>query len=283
MSTALIDGRLTFSAEQRFDKPVRGPTHDPTSIGFVSQTAAPLLRVEALARSFGAHRAVCGISFTAFRGEVLGLLGPNGAGKSTTLRMLAGLLRPDAGSITLGDEAFEPTQPRARARIGFVPQDIALYAELSAEENLRFFGTLYGLSAARLRERVEFGLELAALGERRRDRVRTFSGGMQRRLNLACAVMHSPELLLLDEPTVGVDPHSRNHLVSALLALKGAGITLLYSTHHMDDAERLCDRVAILDAGQILALASPAELIRQAGAQDLEGVFLDLTGRRLRD
>jgi len=241
------------------------------------------LRVEGLTRSFGKELAVAGISFEARRGEVLGLLGPNGAGKSTTLRLLCGLLTPDRGRIQIGREVVDPQRPSARKILGFVPQDIALYAELSAEENLRFFGKLYGLHGVALRERTEYGLELSGLQDRRAQRVRTFSGGMQRRLNLSCAVLHSPRILLLDEPTVGVDPHSRNHLFTALQELKREGLTLIYSTHHMDDAERLCDRVAIFDAGRILQLDRPQALIQAHAALDLEGVFLDLTGRRLRD
>ncbi len=283
MSTDTTSLRLTFSPPSDAAIPAAGPTLRPATVDAVSQGSPITLRVEELERSFGEHRAVRGLSFQAVQGEVLGLLGPNGAGKSTTLRLLAGLLAPDAGRIRLGSQGVDPRKPAARHQLGFVPQEIALYGELTAEENLRFFGTLYGLGGAALRERCAFALELSGLVERGSHRVRTFSGGMQRRLNLACAILHSPELLLLDEPTVGVDPQSRNHLFASLAALKAQGLTLIYSTHHMDDAQRLCDRVAIMDGGKILALSSPDELIRAHGAVDLEGVFLDLTGRRLRD
>ncbi len=225
---------------------------------------APMLTVAGLTKRFGARTAVDGLGLTVARGETLGLLGPNGAGKTTTLQMLVGALAPDAGSVRFAD-GRTPAEPAARARIGIAPQALALYAELTAAENLAFFGSLYGLARERLAARVAWCLEFAGLTDRRRDRVATFSGGMQRRLNLACALVHEPELLLLDEPTVGVDPHSRNHIFTAIEALQRQGLTLLYTTHYMEEAERLCTRIAILDQGRLMALDSLDALVAAHG------------------
>ena len=247
------------------------------------------MRVEGLKKSYGSRVAVDGVSFEVGHGETFGLLGPNGAGKTTTLHLLAGLVRPDAGQIVLSK-----VQGVLRRSLGLAPQSLSLYPDLTAEENCRFFGQLYGLRGARLQARVEAVLELAELQERRNDRVETYSGGMQRRLNLACALVHDPPLLLLDEPTAGVDPQSRNHIFESIETLKQQGKTLLYTTHYMEEAQRLCDRVAILDGGKILALDSvdrlietygggsviEAELAKPPGSpQDLPG---DLDGTRWR-
>lgn len=260
--------------------------------GTASISSAPsALRAAGVRKSYRRREALCGLDLEASPGETLGLLGPNGAGKTTTMQLIAGLLRPDAGTLRVfGDDA---TKTSTRRRVGLAPQALALYSELTAEENLRFFGRLYGLRGSRLAERVEACLGLAALLDRRKERVVTFSGGMQRRLNLACAVVHEPELLLLDEPTVGVDPQSRNHIFDCLERLKGLGLTILYSTHYMEEAERLCDRVAIIDAGRILAAGTVPRLVEAHGDVEpviqlveppqLESVFLTLTGRSLRD
>ena len=223
-------------------------------------TTEILVRVAGLKKAYGRQVAVDGVTFEIRRGETFGLLGPNGAGKSTTLHLLAALLRPDAGTIEIAGAGGDP-----RRSLGLAPQSLSLYPDLSAEENCRFFGRLYGLAGARLRERTDAVLQLAGLTERRRDRVQTFSGGMQRRLNLACALIHDPPFLLLDEPTAGVDPQSRNHVFESIEALKQRGMTLLYTTHYMEEAQRLCDRVAILDRGRILALDSVERLIEAHG------------------
>jgi ABC-2 type transport system ATP-binding protein len=225
-----------------------------------SRAATDLILVQGLRKAYGRNVAVDGVSFEIRRGETFGLLGPNGAGKSTTLHLLAGLLRPDAGTIRITGSDGDP-----RRSLGLAPQSLSLYPDLSADENCRFFGRLYGLSGARLKERTDAVLELAGLTERRRDRVQTFSGGMQRRLNLACALIHDPPFLLLDEPTAGVDPQSRNHVFDSIEALKRRGTTLLYTTHYMEEAQRLCDRVAILDRGRILALDPVDRLIESHG------------------
>ena len=246
----------------------------------------PLLEVEALAYSYGERRAVDGATFSIRRGEIFGLLGPNGAGKTTTISCLAGLKRRFNGALRFDGAPFQPAQRCSdRARLGSVPQELALYGELTARENLAFFGQMSGLRGDALSGAVERGLELAGLVERGDERVDSFSGGMKRRLNLAAGDLHQPELLLLDEPTAGVDPQSRNHLFETLEAFKRAGRTLLYTTHYMEEAQRLCDRLAILDAGRVVAQGTGEEIALAAGLQgaDLEAVFLKLTGRRLRD
>jgi ABC-2 type transport system ATP-binding protein len=212
-------------------------------------------------KSFGEVKAVNGVSLTINKGSSLGLLGPNGAGKTTTIRMLIGAIKPDRGNI---DVDGQPSHLRSvRSKVGIAPQALALYDELSAQENLNFFCSLYGLSAAKRKERVEWALEFAQLENRRNDRVQTFSGGMKRRLNLATALVHDPEILLLDEPTVGVDPQSRNHIFASIEKLKEQGRTLIYTTHYMEEVDRLCDTVAIMDNGQVLARGTVDELVNE--------------------
>lgn len=295
-----------------------------------------VLEAVALTKRFDDVEAVRGVDLRIEPGETFGLLGPNGAGKSTTIHMLVGAIAPDSGRARL--DAKPVTDPEVRRAIGIAPQDLAIYEELSAEENLAMFARVYGLRGSRLRERVRWGLELAGLVERRRDRAKTYSGGMKRRLNLACAAVHEPAVLICDEPTVGVDPQSRNHIFDSIEALSDAGATVLYTTHYMEEAERLCDRVAIMDHGQVLVTGEVDALIEEHGGKavieaklrappedaaglpgvlegetlrvesedplatvaalgkcdveiarlrvdrpDLERVFLQLTGRRLRD
>ncbi|MDX9856892.1 MAG: ABC transporter ATP-binding protein [candidate division Zixibacteria bacterium] len=296
-----------------------------------------MIRVTGLRKQFPGLIAVDDVSFDIPAGETFGLLGPNGAGKTTTIGMIVGVLKPDHGTVTI-DGVDDSTKPTVRKSIGNSPQALALYDDLTAVENLRFFGRLYGLSGRVLSERVTAILDLVGLTERRLDRVKTFSGGMQRRLNLGCALVHDPPILLLDEPTVGVDPQSRNLIFEKIEELKKQGRTIVYTTHYMEEAQRLCDRVAIIDHGRILALDTVRELIARHGGKavvaadlntipddrsllpapldgdhlrfetnypmediarlarsgldfrtlavdqpDLESVFLNLTGRRLRD
>lgn len=223
-----------------------------------------MLRAHDLTKSFGDIHAVRGVSFELERAEAFGLLGPNGAGKSTTISMLMGALAPDSGEVLIdGDQ--RPSSSETRRQIGVAPQQLAIYEELTADENLAFFGRIYGLSGKKLASRIDWGLTLAGLTERRGDRVETFSGGMKRRLNLACGAIHSPRVLLCDEPTVGVDPQSRNHIFESIEALRADGCTLLYTTHYMEEAERLCDRVAIMDHGKILAIGTVDALIAEHG------------------
>jgi len=281
-----------------------------------------VLTLTDLRKAYGATVAVDGLSLRVEPGEVLGLLGPNGAGKSTTVHLALGLLAPDSGSVAI-DGLGPPTDPEVRRHLGLAPQSVALYTELTGEENLRFLGRVHGLSGRALQARVAWALDFAALTDRRGDRVGTWSGGMQRRLNLAAALLHEPRLVLLDEPTAGVDPQSRNAILERILELKRGGLTVVYTTHYMEEAERLCDRVAIVDHGRVLALDTVSNLKRIHGAEpvlvasvggevrrlatadpagalirlaaqvrvddfhverpDLEQVFLKLTGRRLRD
>jgi len=248
--------------------------------------APELLRVQGLSYSYGERLAVRDATFSIREGEIFGFLGPNGAGKTTTIACIAGLLARWQGEILFHGVPFRPaSSPKDRLRLGLVPQDLALYQDLTARENLEFFGRLAGLSGPGLAQAVDRALALAGLEDRAGDRVARFSGGMKRRLNLAAGDLHRPELLLLDEPTAGVDPQSRNHLFETLHEIRGAGRTLLYTTHYMEEAERLCDRVGILNDGVLIGIGTPAELAAEAGipSRDLEEVFLKMTGRSLRD
>src|SRR4051794_29390004 len=212
-----------------------------------------MLEVQALHKRYGDLIAVHEVSFTAREGEMVGLLGPNGAGKTTTVSMIAGLLPPDRGEVRIGGGIVRSETDPVKRRMGLVPQDLALHDELSARENLTLFGSLYGLKGAPLQSAMERNLELVGLADRAKDRTSTFSGGMKRRLNLAAALLHDPQILLLDEPTVGVDPQSRNAIFDNLEALKRRGKTLVYTTHYMEEAERLCDRIIIIDHGKVIA------------------------------
>jgi ABC-2 type transport system ATP-binding protein len=233
-----------------------------------------LLSVESLVKSYGARRAVDGVSFKVLTGQTVGLLGPNGAGKSTIVSMLCGLLRPDAGAVRLGGEPITVGASAVKRRIGLVPQDLALFEDLSARENLRLFGALYGLKGRPLDGRIEHVLQLVNLLERARDKPATFSGGMKRRLNIAAALLHDPELLILDEPTVGVDPQSRNAIFDTLEALQAQGRALIYTSHYMEEVERLADHIVIIDHGKVLADDSPAALHRRLKAKAMLRVEL---------
>jgi len=227
-----------------------------------------MIQAKDLRKAYGTLVAVDGVSFEVRQGETFGLLGPNGAGKTTIIHLLAGALRPDAGTIFING-ASDPTHREVRRQIGFAPQALALYDNLSGQENVTFFGKMYGLNGARLKERTAWALELAGLTERRDDRVHAYSGGMKRRLNLACALVHDPAVVFLDEPTAGVDPQSRNHLFENVEGLARQGRTILYTTHYMEEAQRLCNRVAIMDHGKILALDTVDRLIAQYGGQSV--------------
>lgn len=219
-------------------------------------------------KSFGDRVAVDRVSFEIAAGETYGLLGPNGAGKSTAISMLAGLIEPDGGEAYVAGMRMRPGSTEGKAEIGLVPQEIAVYPDMTAAENLSFFGTLQGMSRGERERRVDEVLELIGLAERRGDRAGTYSGGMQRRLNIGIGLLHRPRLLILDEPTVGVDPQSRNSILEAVGELAGEGIAILYTTHYMEEAERLCDRVGILDEGRLLVEGTPAELIGMVGERD---------------
>jgi ABC-2 type transport system ATP-binding protein len=221
----------------------------------------PLLSANDVVKRYGSLTALDGVSLDIAPGEFFGLLGPNGAGKSTFMSLVAGLRKVDRGTLTVDGAGVAAGSASARLALGLVPQHIALYTDLSAERNLRIFGGLYGLRGPVLKERVDHALETVQLSDRRMDLVKSFSGGMQRRLNLAAALLHKPRLLLCDEPTVGVDPQSRNAIFEYLKELNRGGLTVIYSTHYMEEATRLCSRIGIIDHGKILALGTIDELL----------------------
>ena len=229
--------------------------------------ASVLLKVSNLSKSYGARRAVDAVSFQVQAGQTVGLIGPNGAGKSSTVSMICGLLRPDAGSVELDGVIVTGGQSSAKRQIGFVPQDLALFDDLSARENLKLFAALYGIRGAEVKRRCDQVLELVNLLDRAGDKPATFSGGMKRRLNIAAALMHDPQLLILDEPTVGVDPQSRNAIFDTLEQLKKMGRSLIYTSHYMEEVERLADHIVIIDHGKVLADETPAALFRRLPAQ----------------
>ena len=235
-----------------------------------------VLAARDLRKRYGELEAVKGVSFQIHEGETYGLLGPNGAGKTTTISMVCGLLTRDAGEVTLDGQAIDVGAVAAKAGIGYVPQELAIYPDLTARENLEFFGRLYDLGGAQLKARVGEVLELIGLTERAKDRTSTFSGGMQRRLNIGIGLLHQPRLLLLDEPTVGVDPQSRNAILESIAELGRQGMAILYTTHYMEEAERLCTRIGIIDGGEIRAEGTRKELVALIGQR--EQVRLTLTG-----
>jgi ABC-2 type transport system ATP-binding protein len=280
-----------------------------------------VITLDTLTKRFGSLTAVDALSLVIEPGEVFGLLGPNGAGKSTTIAMTVGLLRPDSGTVRVG--GGDPADAGVRALLGVAPQALAIYDELSARENIQFFGSLYALSGKDRARRADELLELVGLTDRAADRVKGFSGGMKRRVNLACALVHDPKVVLLDEPTAGVDPQSRHAIFEIVRTLRDQGRTIVYTTHYMEEAQKLCARVGIIDKGRLLAMDSVDALIAEHGGQsvvriergetqervqtaeplavlqkalaagdatgvhverpDLETVFLNLTGRSLRD
>jgi ABC-2 type transport system ATP-binding protein len=229
---------------------------------------AALLQCVGLTRRFQERVAVDGVSFDIARGETYGLLGPNGAGKTTTISMVAGILRADAGTVSVDGDRITTGASPAKRRIGLVPQDIALYPDLTAIENLRFFGRLQSLDGTQLDERIATVLDVVGLTDRAHDRIEDYSGGMKRRANIAVGLLHQPQLLILDEPTVGVDPQSRNQILESIEALGSAGLSVLYTTHYMEEAERLCDRVGIIDGGRIVAEGTRRELVARIGEHD---------------
>ena len=232
------------------------------------------LQVADVRYSYGKARAVDGVTFDVHRGEIFGLLGPNGAGKTTTISMISGLLPPESGRVLIFGQEASDGSGRSRARMGVVPQEIALYEELSARENLRFWGRLYGLSSAALDGAVARALDQVGLAERASERVSKLSGGLKRRLNLAVGLVHEPDLLLLDEPTVGIDPQARLRILDVVKAQAGAGRAVLYTSHYLEEAEQICDRLAIVDHGRVLALGTVTELRRLVG----EGPVIHLRG-----
>ena len=228
----------------------------------------PLLECRGLRKRFGDLVAVNGVGFEVAAGETYGLLGPNGAGKTTTISMICGLLEPDGGEVLLDGRPLTSRTVELKAELGYVPQEIAVYPDLTARENLRFFARLYGLDGATARRRIDEVLGVIGLEERADDRASEYSGGMKRRLNIGIGLLHRPRLLVLDEPTVGVDPQSRNAILSSVERLGDDGIAVLYTTHYMEEAERLCDRIGIVDRGELRAEGTQRELVGLVGAHD---------------
>ena len=248
--------------------------------------AEAFLIVNDLHKSFNSFKAVNGVSFSINKGEIFGLLGPNGAGKTTTIRMISTILQPDRGDYTVGGFSGNTNPAAVRKLIGICPQELALYEDLSPVDNLIFFGRMVGLNGKEARAQALANLDLMGLSDRAKNKVEKFSGGMKRRVNLAIALMGHPQLLFLDEPTVGIDPQSRNNIHETIRELRKQGMTFLYTTHYMEEANQLCDRVAIMDGGQIIAMDTPLNLRKEIGHPDtvtLEDVFLKKTGHSLRD
>ena len=245
-----------------------------------------IIQIENLTKTFkhATEPAVNGISFSINRNEIFGLLGPNGAGKTTTISILCGLFAPTSGNIIIDGKNIDTELAAIKNIVGVVPQDIALYPTLTARENLAFYGSMYGLHGKDLKERIDNWLQKLGLMDAANRKVSTYSGGMKRRVNLIAGVLHSPKILFLDEPTVGVDVQSRNVIIEHLKAVNAAGTTIIYTSHHMEEAENFCTRVSIIDNGKILTEGTPSELIsKNAGSTNLENVFLNLTNRKLRD
>ncbi|MEO8954701.1 MAG: ATP-binding cassette domain-containing protein [Ktedonobacteraceae bacterium] len=261
-----------------------GPIHMP------KDGRAVEVEVQQLVKTFGEHEAVKDVSFTIGKGEIFGLLGPNGAGKSTTINMMCGYLEPTSGDTLIDGQSITREPRKVKRMIGVVPQEIALYNDLNAVENLEFFGAIYGLPSKARKERAQALLHFVGLYDRRKEAVKKFSGGMQRRINMAIALMHQPAFLMMDEPTVGVDPQSREHIFATIEQLRDQGTTILYTTHYMEEAERLCNRIAIMDEGQIVALGTLEQLLAMRDQQrevqrphGLQELFIQLTGKTLRD
>ena len=230
--------------------------------------AEPILTTKDLKKQYGSFEAVKGISFHVLRGEIFSLLGPNGAGKTTTISMLSCLLTPTAGQAEINGHAIPKEAMAVKKVIGVVPQEIALYDTLTARQNLVFWGQMYDMSGKHLESRIDEVLEQIGLTDRAKDRVETFSGGMKRRLNIGVGLMHKPQLLFMDEPTVGIDPQSRRRILDTVIALKNQGMTVLYTTHYMEEAEELSDRVGIIDHGKLIALGTQKELTKLVGEQE---------------
>jgi len=239
------------------------------------------IEVKNLKKSFGDLQAVKDATFNAASGEVLSLLGPNGAGKSTTISMLSGLLAPTEGDATIMGYSVTKEPEAAKKSLGVVPQDIALYPDLSARENLIFWGKMYNLRGAALKSRVDEVLEIIGLADRQKDHVGKFSGGMKRRVNIGAALLHKPDVIIMDEPTVGIDPQSRRHILDNVKELNRQGMTVLYTTHYMEEAAELSDHIAIMDMGKIIAYGTHDELIKMVGEQTRIDVTLNAEGEKV--
>lgn len=231
-----------------------------------------IVEVRGLVKRFGDLAAVDDVSFSIEQGEVFGLLGPNGAGKTTTISMVSCLIDPTSGAITVDGNEVSSSPGAVKASLGVVPQEVALYPTLTAAENLSFWGQMYGLSGGELKQAVAEALELAGLADRAKERIEKYSGGMKRRINIAAGILHKPKVLLMDEPTVGIDPQSRNHILETVKQLNASGMTVLYTSHYMEEVEYLCDRIAIMDHGKIIASGTLNQLRDVVGGMDVVDV-----------
>ena len=234
-----------------------------------------IIEVENLVKMYKTHKAVNNISFVVKKGEILGFLGPNGAGKSTTINVLSTVLKPDDGKINFLGENINNNIFNVKKNIGVVPQDLAIYEEIPAERNVRFFASLYGLKGKDLDTKVKEALEFVKLYDRKDEKPKSFSGGMKRRLNIACAIAHDPKLIIMDEPTVGIDPQSRNHILESILKLKEKGATIIYTTHYMEEVEEIADRIIIIDNGSIVAEGSKEELKESIKDERIYNIYAD--------
>ena len=239
------------------------------------------IEVKNLHKAFGERQAVQGISFSVEKGEIFSLLGPNGAGKTTTISMLSCLLRPDEGDALVMGHSIRTDPLGVKACLGVVPQEIALYEDMSARENLTFWGKMYGLRGATLRKRVDEVLEILGLTERAKEYIKKYSGGMKRRVNIGVALLHKPQVIYMDEPTVGIDPQSRRNILDSVVALKGQGMTVLYTTHYMEEAQELSDHIAIMDNGKMIASGTHAGLVQIVGELDRITVTINAESARV--
>jgi ABC-2 type transport system ATP-binding protein len=242
-----------------------------------------VLKVENLQKSYGDKKVVKGISFNVSEGEILGFLGPNGAGKSTSINMISTVVDHDGGNISFLDKDVKRHENNLKKNLGVVPQEIAVFSNLSAYDNVKFFCSLYNIRGKELKENVEEALNFVGLWDRRKDLPGNFSGGMKRRLNIACAIAHKPKLLIMDEPTVGIDPQSRNNILETVKKLREGGTTIIYTSHYMEEVENICTRIVIMDEGNIIEQGTKEELKNRYSKENLEEIFLELTGRELRD
>lgn len=242
-----------------------------------------VIEVKNLQKSYKNNKALNGLDFDLYEGEILGILGPNGAGKSTTINILSTILKKDDGEILYFGKPIEKNEKEIKSKLGIVPQDLAIFEDISAYKNITFFASLYGIKGKELEDAANYALRFAGLEDRKNDKPKTYSGGMKRRLNIACSIAHKPQILILDEPTVGIDPQSRNHILEDLKRLKNEGTTIIYTTHYMEEIEQIADRVIIVDKGKKIEEGTIGELLDKYSEENLESLFLDITGKNLRD